>query len=106
MIRRWLCTVLVTVPLLLHVSGCSGNSPVAPSPRPSIPSSGPTGPTVPTEPTAQSWTVSGTVWLYGQTGVAAARSGTVFEWIEEGLGGSNFGSDISATGRYEIQVPK
>jgi hypothetical protein len=107
MARQFLCSVLVTIPLALSLPGCSGTQ-MAPTPLPlpagqklQLPNT-----SKPQDPTPQFWTISGTVWLYGETGVVPASEGPVFAWVEHAQGGYGAGAQISETGRYELQVAK
>lgn len=83
----------------LVLGGCAGSGD---SRMPLAPSAGQSGPVAP----EGQWRVSGTVWIHGPSGRAAATGGRVFGWVEHGRGGATTGAiAVDASGRYAFFVP-
>lgn len=95
--RRVLSLATVAALILGSLTAC-GDNPVQPS------SPGP--PFAPPAP-ENTWTVSGTVWVYSDKGLNPAPAGTTFGWLQFSNGGRTTGPvPVGATGRYSFPIPK
>lgn len=93
----------LVVTLICLAVGCSA-TPTQPtqSGTPGAPDTGPTA-------SGRPWTVSGTVWIYGDAGRERARGGHVYSWIQPSLS-EPFGYardwPIDGDGRFAIEIPR